>query len=108
MCQEDYGKITIKYSEIENVFIQLYGSLRLETIMSLAKKNSVNLGVDNIDQLKNLIKPGKMHASLKDILIHGVKSAFMPYEYKKSFIIKTKKHVKELIIKQAKKKLKPI
>ena len=75
----------MNYSDIENspvyldddffkripkvdLHVHLDGSLRLNTIMELAEKNSVDLGVDTIDGLKNLIGPGKIHRSLKEYL----------------------------------------
>jgi hypothetical protein len=33
--------------------------------------------------------------------MHGVKLAFMPYEYKKTFIQQTKKQVKNMLLEQA-------
>jgi adenosine deaminase len=35
-----------------------------------------------------------------DIVMSGVKSAFLPYEYKKDLIVETKKQVKKLIVEQ--------
>lgn len=51
-----------------DLHVHLDGSLRLETIMDIAEKEGVDLGVTNIDQLRNVIKPGKIHKSLKDYL----------------------------------------
>jgi len=51
-----------------DLHVHLDGSLRLETIMDLAKKGGIDLGVENIDELKKLIGPGKVHQSLVDYL----------------------------------------
>ncbi len=51
-----------------DLHVHLDGSLRLETILDLAKKDKVDLGVDNIEELKKLIGPGKIHKSLDDYL----------------------------------------
>lgn len=51
-----------------DLHVHLDGSLRLETILDLAKKDHVDLGADNIEDLKKLIGPGKTHKSLNDYL----------------------------------------
>ncbi len=51
-----------------DLHVHLDGSLRLETIMDLAKKDKIDLGVENIDELKELIGPGKVHPSLVEYL----------------------------------------
>jgi len=51
-----------------DLHVHLDGSLRLETILDLARKDGIDLGVDNIDDLKKLIGPGKIHKSLNDYL----------------------------------------
>ncbi|MBN2801585.1 MAG: adenosine deaminase [Deltaproteobacteria bacterium] len=51
-----------------DLHVHLDGSLRLETIMDLAQQNSIDLGVNNIDELKNIIGPGVVHNSLEEYL----------------------------------------
>ena len=51
-----------------DLHVHLDGSLRLETIWDLAKKDHIDLGADSIEELRNLISPGKTHASLNDYL----------------------------------------
>jgi len=51
-----------------DLHVHLDGSLRLETIMDLAEKDEIDLGVSNIDELSKLIGPGKIHESLNDYL----------------------------------------
>jgi adenosine deaminase len=51
-----------------DLHVHLDGSLRLETILDIAQKDGIDLGVDNIDDLKKLIGPGKIHKSLNDYL----------------------------------------
>ncbi len=51
-----------------DLHVHLDGSLRLSTIMELAEQDKIDLGVKNEEELKKLIKPGKVHASLADYL----------------------------------------
>ena len=51
-----------------DLHVHLDGSLRLETIWDLAKKDHIDLGVDSVEELRQLISPGKTHASLNDYL----------------------------------------
>ena len=51
-----------------DLHVHLDGSLRLETIWELAQKDGIDLGVDSIEKLRELIAPGKTHASLTDYL----------------------------------------
>ena len=51
-----------------DLHVHLDGSLRLETIWELAQKDSIDLGVDSIEKLRELIAPGKTHSSLTDYL----------------------------------------
>ena len=51
-----------------DLHVHLDGSLRLETIWELAKKDKIDLGADSIEELKKLIAPGKTHTSLNDYL----------------------------------------
>lgn len=51
-----------------DLHVHLDGSLRLETIWDLAKKDHIDLGADSIEELRELISPGKTHASLNDYL----------------------------------------
>lgn len=51
-----------------DLHLHLDGSLRLETILDLADKEGIDLGVSNVDGLRELIKPGKVHESLEKYL----------------------------------------
>ena len=51
-----------------DLHVHLDGSLRLKTILELAEKNRVDLGVNDLEGLEKLIKPGFKHKSLKDYL----------------------------------------
>ncbi len=51
-----------------DLHVHLDGSLRLETIMDLAEKDNIDLGVSNIDELRKIIAPGKIHSSLPEYL----------------------------------------
>jgi adenosine deaminase len=51
-----------------DLHVHLDGSLRLSTIMELAEKDGVDLGVDTIEGLRDLIGPGRVHSSLQDYL----------------------------------------
>ena len=51
-----------------DLHVHLDGSLRLETILDLAGKDGIDLGVSNLEGLRALIKPGLKHASLVDYL----------------------------------------
>ena len=51
-----------------DLHVHLDGSLRLETIWELAKKDKIDLGVGSIEELRELIGPGKIHASLNEYL----------------------------------------
>ena len=51
-----------------DLHVHLDGSLRLETIWELAKKDKIDLGVGSIEELRSLIAPGKIHESLNDYL----------------------------------------
>ncbi|MGI6393669.1 MAG: adenosine deaminase [bacterium] len=51
-----------------DLHVHLDGSLRLETILDLAKKDRIPLEASNVEELKTLIKPGKTHKSLDDYL----------------------------------------
>ncbi|HPS31351.1 MAG TPA: adenosine deaminase [bacterium] len=51
-----------------DLHVHLDGSLRLETILDLAKKDKIDLGADNLEDLRKLIGPGKTHKSLNDYL----------------------------------------
>ncbi len=42
-----------------------------------------------------------------NVVMHGVKSAFMPHEYKRDFVIATKAEVKAMLVEQAKKAMVP-
>ena len=49
-----------------DLHVHLDGSLRLETIWELAKKDKIDLGVGSLEELRALIAPGKIHESLND------------------------------------------
>ena len=51
-----------------DLHVHLDGSLRLETIWDLAKKDKIDLGVGSLEELRTLIAPGKIHESLNDYL----------------------------------------
>ena len=51
-----------------DLHVHLDGSLRLETIWELAKKDKIDLGAGSIEELRALIAPGKIHESLNDYL----------------------------------------
>ena len=51
-----------------DLHVHLDGSLRLETIWDLAKKDHIDLGAGSLEELRELISPGKTHASLNDYL----------------------------------------
>ena len=51
-----------------DLHVHLDGSLRLETIWDLAKKDNIDLGAGSLEELRELISPGKTHASLNDYL----------------------------------------
>lgn len=51
-----------------DLHVHLDGSLRLETIWELAKKDKIDLGVGSLEELRALIAPGKIHESLNDYL----------------------------------------
>ena len=51
-----------------DLHVHLDGSLRLETIWDIAKKDHIDLGAGSIEELRELISPGKTHASLNDYL----------------------------------------
>ena len=51
-----------------DLHVHLDGSLRLETIWDMAKKDHIDLGADSVEELRQLISPGKTHASLNDYL----------------------------------------
>ncbi|HSA32637.1 MAG TPA: adenosine deaminase [bacterium] len=51
-----------------DLHVHLDGSLRLPTILELAERRKVDLGVSDLDGLKRLIGPGKVHGSLTDYL----------------------------------------
>jgi adenosine deaminase len=51
-----------------DLHVHLDGSLRLETILDLAARDAIDLGVSDLDGLRQLIKPGFKHASLVDYL----------------------------------------
>ena len=51
-----------------DLHVHLDGSLRLETIWELAKKDKIDLGAGSIEELRELIGPGRIHASLNDYL----------------------------------------
>jgi adenosine deaminase len=66
--QKRFNRDFFKELPKTDLHVHLDGSLRLETILDLAKKDKVDLGVDNIEELKKLIGPGKIHKSLADYL----------------------------------------
>lgn len=51
-----------------DLHVHLDGSLRISTIMKMAEEQHVDLGVDNEEELRALISPGKNHKSLEDYL----------------------------------------
>lgn len=51
-----------------DLHVHLDGSLRPETILDLAEKNGIDIGVDTTDKLIKKLKPGKTHASLDEYL----------------------------------------
>lgn len=51
-----------------DLHVHLDGSLRIETIWELAKKDKIDLGVGSVEELRELIGPGKIHASLNEYL----------------------------------------
>lgn len=51
-----------------DLHVHLDGSLRPETILELAEQDSIDLGVNDVDGLKRLISPGKIHGSLNEYL----------------------------------------
>ena len=51
-----------------DLHVHLDGSLRLETILELAEKDGVDLGVKDSASLRESLKPGFKHASLVDYL----------------------------------------
>ncbi len=51
-----------------DLHVHLDGSLRLETLLDLAAQQKVDLGAHDVDGLKRLIGPGKVHGSLTDYL----------------------------------------
>jgi adenosine deaminase len=51
-----------------DLHVHLDGSLRLETILDLAKKGKIDLGVTTVEELNALIGPGRNHKSLNDYL----------------------------------------
>jgi len=51
-----------------DLHVHLDGSLRLETILDLAKKENLPMGALSIEELTALIKPGHTHNSLVDYL----------------------------------------
>ncbi|HOB70436.1 MAG TPA: adenosine deaminase [bacterium] len=64
-------KLTSEFFRIlpkTDLHVHLDGSLRLETILELAKKEKIELGASNVEELKALIGPGKTHKSLNDYL----------------------------------------
>ena len=63
-----FGEDFFKALPKTDLHVHLDGSLRLQTILELAEKDGIDLGVTNVDQLEKLIGPGKIHASLEDYL----------------------------------------
>ena len=51
-----------------DLHVHLDGSMRLETILDLAKKGGIDLGADSKETLAALIGPGKVHNSLDEYL----------------------------------------
>jgi adenosine deaminase len=51
-----------------DLHVHLDGSLRLQTMMELAEKDTIDLGADSIDALEKLIGPGRVHGSLENYL----------------------------------------
>ncbi len=51
-----------------DLHVHLDGSLRLETILDLAKQDNIDIGADTIKKLENKLGPGKMHESLVEYL----------------------------------------
>jgi adenosine deaminase len=51
-----------------DLHVHLDGSMRLETILELAQKDGIDLGVSDIESLRAALKPGFKHASLVDYL----------------------------------------
>ena len=51
-----------------DLHVHLDGSLRLETILDLAQKDGIDIGAKDVDELRAVIQPGKVHASLEDYL----------------------------------------
>ncbi len=51
-----------------DLHVHLDGSLRLETILDLARQDGIDLGADTVEGLSQLIGPGKVHSSLTEYL----------------------------------------
>ncbi len=74
----DFDKIALEPIRLDEAFfhklpkvdlhVHLDGSLRLETILDLAIKDKIPLGIETIDDLKAILKPGYRHKSLDDYL----------------------------------------
>ncbi len=72
---DDIAENTIKFDRDfffelpkTDLHTHLDGSLRLETIWDQAQKDGVDLGVKNVEELTELIGPGRVHDSLKAYL----------------------------------------
>ncbi|MCP4600592.1 MAG: adenosine deaminase [Proteobacteria bacterium] len=51
-----------------DLHVHLDGSLRLETIMSLAEQDGIDIGAENLEQLEKKIRPGRVYDSLDEYL----------------------------------------
>ena len=51
-----------------DLHVHLDGSLRLETMLELAERDGVDLGADDVDRLRALVRPGARHSSLEEYL----------------------------------------
>ena len=64
----DFDREFFKTLPKVDLHVHLDGSLRLDTILELASQDKIDLGADNLDSLKRMIGPGRMHSSLEEYL----------------------------------------
>jgi adenosine deaminase len=75
---EEFEKIAEKKIEFDREFflalpktdlhVHLDGSLRLDTIISLAQAESIDLGARNVEDIEKIIRPGRIYGTLDDYL----------------------------------------
>ena len=64
----DFGEDFFHKLPKTDLHVHLDGSLRLETILDLAQADGIDIGANDVEQLRAVIQPGKVHASLEDYL----------------------------------------